>query len=56
MISGDLKWSPVYMGYLWVLLIVDAISIVFDVQDFGKWFQGDRGVAGSENFGPQGYS
>jgi len=55
MISGNLQWSPGYITFLWVLLIVDAISVVFDVQDFGKWFQGDRSVAGSDGYGTPGY-
>ena len=35
-----------YAAYLWVLLIVDAVSLLFDYPDALKWLRGDRGVAG----------
>jgi hypothetical protein len=55
MITGELPWSQGYVIYFWCLLIINAISLVFDVLDFGKWFQGDRGIAGSANYGSSGY-
>ena len=32
--------------YLWVLLIVDAVSLLIDYPDALKWLRGDRHVAG----------
>jgi len=40
--------SGSYHVYLWVLLIVDAISLVFDYPDALKWWRGDRKAAGRE--------
>ena len=37
-----------YHVYLWVLLIVDAISLVFDYPDAMKWWRGDRAPAGRD--------
>ncbi len=38
--------SPAYTSYLWILLVVDALSLVFDIPDALKWRKGDRAVAG----------
>lgn len=35
-----------YDTYLWVLLVVDAISLAFDYPDAVKWWRGDRQPAG----------
>ncbi len=39
--------SAAYGVYLWILLVVDALSLAFDFPDALKWFKGDRAVAGS---------
>ena len=31
---------------LWVLLVVDGVSLCFDIRDGWLWFKGDRAVAG----------
>ena len=38
--------SGVYAAYLTVLLVVDAVSLVFDYTDTIRWLRGDRAVAG----------
>lgn len=35
-----------YDTYLWVLLMVDAISLAFDYPDAVKWWRGERKPAG----------
>ncbi|MDU8926130.1 hypothetical protein RXV86_01905 [Alisedimentitalea sp. MJ-SS2] len=37
-----------YATYLWLVLIVDVISLGFDYPDAWKWWQGDRAVARNE--------
>lgn len=36
--------SAAYQSYLWVLLVVDAISLGFDYPDAWRWWKGERGV------------
>jgi hypothetical protein len=38
--------AGVYDTYLWVLLVVDVISLAFDYPDAGKWGRGERTPAG----------
>jgi len=38
--------SAVYSTYLWVVLVIDVISLCFDYPDAIKWIKGDRAVAG----------
>ena len=35
-----------YVWFLWLLLLVDGISLAFDIPDAWKWWQGDRKPAG----------
>ncbi len=35
-----------YTTYLWILLVVDAVSLAFDFPDALKWRKGDRTIAG----------
>jgi hypothetical protein len=37
----------IYAQFLWILLVVDLISLAFDYKDTRDWFRGDRAVAGS---------
>mgnify|MGYP003571119267 FL=1 len=37
--------APAYRGYLLILLVIDTVSLVFDVLDTRKWLSGDREVA-----------
>ena len=37
--------SATYWTYLWMLLIIDLISLGFDVPDTRKWWKGDREAA-----------
>lgn len=37
--------APGYGLYLWVLLVVDLVSLVFDVADARAWGRGNRGIA-----------
>lgn len=37
--------SPAYQMYLWILLVVDLISLAFDYPDAWRWWKGERGVA-----------
>ena len=37
--------SSTYNSYLWVLLIINIISLLFDIPDSIKWLKGDRAVA-----------
>lgn len=39
--------SAAYTIYLWFLLVVNAISLGFDIPDALKWRKGDRRVAGA---------
>jgi len=39
------RGSAGYETYLLVLLVVDAISLIFDFPDAVRWFKGDRAVA-----------
>jgi len=39
--------SMAFVNYLWILLVVDAISLAFDFPDARKWWKGDRAVAGT---------
>jgi len=36
--------SAAYQSYLWVLLVVDVISLGFDYPDAWRWWKGERGV------------
>jgi len=36
----------IFAAYLWVLLVVDVVSLVFDFKDARDWLRGDRAVAG----------
>lgn len=38
--------TGLYGAYLWVLLVVDLVSLMFDYPDAVKWLKGDRAVAG----------
>lgn len=42
-------WQPAlpagFVTFLWILLIVDLISLAFDVLDAFKWGRGDRAIA-----------
>ena len=42
MIGG---FSDGFMTYLIVLIIIDAISLLFDISDAVKWLRGNRAVA-----------
>jgi len=33
-----------FAGYLWMLLVIDTISLGFDFRDARDWFRGSRGV------------
>jgi len=37
--------SGSYLTYLWLLLIVDGLSLAFDIPDAWKWLRGDRAIA-----------
>jgi len=39
--------SAAYGVFLWILLVVNAISLGFDIPDALKWHKGDRRVAGA---------
>ena len=51
LVAWLLFWRPdgseIFVGYLWLVLVVDAISLVFDYPDAFKWYKGERKVAGS---------
>lgn len=36
--------SEAYQTYLWILLVVDIISLGFDYPDAWRWWKGERGV------------
>ncbi len=38
--------SAAYGMYLWLLLLVDGLSLAFDLPDVLKWRKGDRAIAG----------
>jgi hypothetical protein len=38
--------SPAYTSYLWLLLVVDGLSLLFDGPEALKWLRGDRRIAG----------
>jgi len=38
--------STAYTSFLWLLLLIDAISLAFDIPDAIKWLKGDRAIAG----------
>jgi hypothetical protein len=42
---ADPAVSGAYFAFLWLLLIVDLISLGFDYIDSLKWFGGDRDIA-----------
>lgn len=35
-----------YLTYLWLLLVVDGVSLAFDIPDAWKWLRGDHAIAG----------
>ncbi|WP_231703946.1 hypothetical protein [Cochlodiniinecator piscidefendens] len=37
--------EPKYLKFLYLLLMVDLLSLGFDVVDFRKWLRGDRSIA-----------
>ena len=43
MIGGPL--DPAFKTFLWILLLLDVISLAFDFPDIWKWWKGDRSVA-----------
>ena len=45
MLTGSLTLSPAFGVFVWVLFVVDAISLGFDIGDTAKWVQGDRDVS-----------
>ena len=44
-LTGRLELERAYTLFLFILLAVDAFSLVFDFLDTWKWYQGDRGIA-----------
>jgi len=34
-----------YQTYIWLLLVVDLLSLAFDYPDAWKWWKGDRAIA-----------
>jgi len=44
LIGGEVSGG--YASYLWVLLMIDTISLVFDMRDARDWRRGAREVAG----------
>lgn len=46
LITGKANISAGFRAYLYVLLVVDLISLMFDFSDSWKWLHGDRKVAG----------
>jgi len=40
--------SEVYNNFLWILLVIDLISLGFDYTDAWKWVKGDREIPGRE--------
>lgn len=45
LISSNLVLSNTYAGFLSALLIINIISLIFDVPESIKWFKGDRAPA-----------
>jgi len=39
--AGD----PTYLAFLWILLVIDVISLAFDFPDAWRWYKGDRAIA-----------
>jgi hypothetical protein len=37
----------IYAQFLWLLLVVDLISLGFDFKDTRDWFRGEKSIAGS---------
>lgn len=42
MILTDVTDDPAYRTFLWVLLVVDTLSLVFDFNDARKWMKSRR--------------
>jgi hypothetical protein len=38
----------IYAQFLWILLVVDLISLGFDYKDTRDWLRGERAVAGAQ--------
>ena len=45
LLAYEIATDSIFSDYLMILLIVDFISICFDVKDSRDWFKGDRAVA-----------
>jgi len=37
--------DPNYLTFLWILLVIDVISLAFDFPDAWRWYKGDRAIA-----------
>ncbi len=44
MLSAAETLNPNYVRFLWLLLIVDVISLVFDVRDAANWMRNRKAV------------
>ncbi|MDQ7080302.1 MAG: hypothetical protein Q9M41_06495 [Paracoccaceae bacterium] len=44
--TGNSGLDPAFAAYLRVLLVVNLISLAFDLRDTALWLKGDRAVAG----------
>ncbi|WP_298848562.1 hypothetical protein [uncultured Ruegeria sp.] len=40
LLSSEEILSPAFVRFLWVLLIVDIVSLIFDFRDAAHWFRG----------------
>lgn len=40
--------TAAYQTYLWILLVVDVISLAFDYPDAWRWWKGERRIAGAD--------
>lgn len=46
LLANEIKANSIFVEYLVVLFVVDAISIIFDLKDSRDWLKGDRSVPG----------
>jgi len=43
-LAREAELSSGYQTFLWILIVTDLISLVFDFSDFRRWLDGDRAV------------
>ena len=48
-LNGEGSVTHIESIYIWIVIVINGISVIFDALDTWKWIQGDRAVPGIES-------